>query len=260
MNATNEKNHRPDRCEAGPQEHPRGSSPPEETPRGLSGAPPEPCGGAPRVRSGRTVTSCGDGPPGSRTVSRRSRSRRLRHPVGPATARYDLPVTSARRALGRYGEDLAARHLTTVGMRILDRNWRCQVLVMQAATVSGEEVSQRAYGAVRARAWGRSRVWAGSGRRTPLWCPLPTVTAGRGRAAACAGPGAVQLSGAPRIQEPMWAPSTEPTVPSNQCADLSPLLYPFLYSLHAVSRVRYLDRTGSTPRVPSYSAPIQQAT
>ncbi|MFH8408153.1 YraN family protein [Streptomyces sp. NPDC018019] len=35
-------------------------------------------------------------------------------------------VTSARRALGRYGEDLAARHLTAIGMRILDRNWRCQ--------------------------------------------------------------------------------------------------------------------------------------
>ncbi|WP_030682366.1 YraN family protein [Streptomyces rimosus] len=41
---------------------------------------------------------------------------------GPGAPR----ATSARRALGRYGEDLAARHLTAVGMRILDRNWRCQ--------------------------------------------------------------------------------------------------------------------------------------
>jgi putative endonuclease len=30
-------------------------------------------------------------------------------------------------ALGRYGEDIAARHLTADGMVILDRNWRCDV-------------------------------------------------------------------------------------------------------------------------------------
>jgi putative endonuclease len=28
-------------------------------------------------------------------------------------------------AIGRHGEDLAAAHLTTVGLRVLDRNWRC---------------------------------------------------------------------------------------------------------------------------------------
>lgn len=33
---------------------------------------------------------------------------------------------AARRlALGRYGEDVAARHLTGLGMVVLDRNWRC---------------------------------------------------------------------------------------------------------------------------------------
>ncbi|MEU5212110.1 YraN family protein [Streptomyces sp. NPDC020742] len=31
-----------------------------------------------------------------------------------------------RRALGRYGEDLAVRRLTEAGMRILGRNWRCR--------------------------------------------------------------------------------------------------------------------------------------
>ncbi|MFE0190235.1 YraN family protein [Streptomyces sp. NPDC058989] len=31
-----------------------------------------------------------------------------------------------RRALGRYGEDLAARQLVEAGMRILHRNWRCR--------------------------------------------------------------------------------------------------------------------------------------
>jgi putative endonuclease len=30
-----------------------------------------------------------------------------------------------RRALGRYGEALAARYLTERGLQVLDRNWRC---------------------------------------------------------------------------------------------------------------------------------------
>jgi putative endonuclease len=29
-------------------------------------------------------------------------------------------------AIGRYGEDLAARHLAESGLAILDRNWRCK--------------------------------------------------------------------------------------------------------------------------------------
>lgn len=37
-----------------------------------------------------------------------------------------VPVSStAHTALGRYGEDLAARWLQDQGYRILDRNWRC---------------------------------------------------------------------------------------------------------------------------------------
>ena len=32
----------------------------------------------------------------------------------------------AKDALGRHGEDIAARHLTSVGMVVLDRNWRCE--------------------------------------------------------------------------------------------------------------------------------------
>ncbi|MEU5545897.1 YraN family protein [Streptomyces sioyaensis] len=43
--------------------------------------------------------------------------------TGPATA---ASTDTRRRALGRYGEDLAARRLTEAGMRILDRNWRCR--------------------------------------------------------------------------------------------------------------------------------------
>ncbi|MEV5484602.1 YraN family protein [Streptomyces sioyaensis] len=43
--------------------------------------------------------------------------------AGPAAA---ASTGTRRRALGRYGEDLAARRLTEAGMRILDRNWRCR--------------------------------------------------------------------------------------------------------------------------------------
>ncbi|MEU0135518.1 YraN family protein [Streptomyces sp. NPDC006296] len=33
---------------------------------------------------------------------------------------------NARGALGRYGEDLAARLLAAAGMTVLERNWRCR--------------------------------------------------------------------------------------------------------------------------------------
>lgn len=35
------------------------------------------------------------------------------------------PVAAHNRRLGRRGEELAARHLTSLGMVLLDRNWRC---------------------------------------------------------------------------------------------------------------------------------------
>ena len=35
-------------------------------------------------------------------------------------------VPVATLALGRYGEDLAARYLAERGMEVLDRNWRCE--------------------------------------------------------------------------------------------------------------------------------------
>lgn len=36
------------------------------------------------------------------------------------------PPPDPRRGLGRYGEDLAARFLEERGMRVLERNWRCE--------------------------------------------------------------------------------------------------------------------------------------
>ncbi len=40
------------------------------------------------------------------------------------TSTTDPPV-GRLQALGRYGESVAARHLTGQGMVLLDRNWRC---------------------------------------------------------------------------------------------------------------------------------------
>lgn len=34
-------------------------------------------------------------------------------------------TAAARQALGRYGEDVAARHLLEQGLVLLERNWRC---------------------------------------------------------------------------------------------------------------------------------------
>jgi putative endonuclease len=36
-----------------------------------------------------------------------------------------MPMTREARAVGEYGERLAARHLNDAGMVVLDRNWRC---------------------------------------------------------------------------------------------------------------------------------------
>jgi putative endonuclease len=45
------------------------------------------------------------------------------------STRTDRPSdrpSDRRRELGRYGESCAARHLTELGMVVLDRNWRCR--------------------------------------------------------------------------------------------------------------------------------------
>jgi putative endonuclease len=38
----------------------------------------------------------------------------------------DTAGSGARIALGRYGEDIAARHLVEAGLIVLARNWRCR--------------------------------------------------------------------------------------------------------------------------------------
>ncbi|GAA0428762.1 YraN family protein [Streptomyces luteireticuli] len=45
---------------------------------------------------------------------------------------------NARRALGRYGEDLAARRLTEAGMTVLARNWRCREGEIDLVALDGD--------------------------------------------------------------------------------------------------------------------------
>lgn len=78
------------------------------------------------VRSGDREKHPGSTAPGN-GPRRRERTGRRRQPDRTTERRpADAPATDARRALGRYGEDLAARRLIEAGMRILDRNWRCR--------------------------------------------------------------------------------------------------------------------------------------
>jgi putative endonuclease len=41
-------------------------------------------------------------------------------------------------ALGRYGEEVAARHLAAAGLVILDRNWRCAVGEIDIVAADGD--------------------------------------------------------------------------------------------------------------------------
>jgi len=60
---------------------------------------------------------------------------------------------NATRALGRYGEDLAARTLTATGLHILARNWRCgrtgeiDIVARDGDTLVFCEVKTRRHGA-----------------------------------------------------------------------------------------------------------------
>jgi putative endonuclease len=56
---------------------------------------------------------------------------------------------AAKDDLGRAGEERAARHLTALGFRVLDRNWRCpqgeiDIVAATADTLAVVEVKTRA--------------------------------------------------------------------------------------------------------------------
>lgn len=49
--------------------------------------------------------------------------------------------TAARRtALGRYGEDVAARHLVAQGLVLLERNWRCEAGELDLVLREGDDL------------------------------------------------------------------------------------------------------------------------
>jgi len=64
-------------------------------------------------------------------------------PTTPTTT-----TAQARRAIGAYGEEVAARHLLAQGMCLLERNWRCaegeiDILLRDGATLVVCEVKTR---------------------------------------------------------------------------------------------------------------------
>ena len=46
--------------------------------------------------------------------------------------------TQARTALGRYGEEVAVRHLIASGMTVLERNWRCELGEIDVVARTGD--------------------------------------------------------------------------------------------------------------------------
>ncbi|MEV5002446.1 YraN family protein [Nocardioides sp. LML1-1-1.1] len=57
-------------------------------------------------------------------------------------------TAQARQAIGAYGEERAARHLTDLGMVVLERNWRCpsgeiDIVLRDGATLVVCEVKTR---------------------------------------------------------------------------------------------------------------------
>jgi putative endonuclease len=39
----------------------------------------------------------------------------------------EVVAVAAKDTVGRYGEDVAARHLAEQGLVVLERNWRCEL-------------------------------------------------------------------------------------------------------------------------------------
>ncbi|MBS1698125.1 MAG: YraN family protein [Actinobacteria bacterium] len=95
---------------------------------------------------------------------------------------------AAKDDLGRAGEDRATAHLTRLGYRILDRNWRCDqgeldIVAQRAGTLSFVEVKTRRtldYGhpfeaideRKRQRLWRLAHAWVREHPMTSRGCAL----------------------------------------------------------------------------------------
>ena len=104
----------------------------------------------------------------------------------PVAGGHDMTTTAAsRKALGAYGETVAARrHLVERGMVLLDRNWRCREGELDLVLRDGDvlvacEVKTRRSDGVRVAARGRGRRpswrgctgWCGAGPRSTTCTP-----------------------------------------------------------------------------------------
>ena len=106
----------------------------------------------------------------------------------------------AKDGLGRYGEDVAARHLVEQGIIVLERNWRCELgeidivaregdtlVVCEVKTRRGlnygsplESITYRKLTTLRKLA-GRWPHSAGTSRGSTAWCSIPTAARWRPR-------------------------------------------------------------------------------
>ena len=50
-------------------------------------------------------------------------------------------MTARTQALGRYGEDAAARHLAGAGLTVLERNWRCRAGELDIVALDGDTIA-----------------------------------------------------------------------------------------------------------------------
>ena len=50
-------------------------------------------------------------------------------------------MTARTQALGRYGEDAAARHLAAAGLTVLERNWRCRAGELDIVALDGDTLA-----------------------------------------------------------------------------------------------------------------------
>ena len=50
-------------------------------------------------------------------------------------------MTARTQALGRYGEDAAARHLVEAGLTVLERNWRCRAGELDIVALDGDTIA-----------------------------------------------------------------------------------------------------------------------
>ncbi len=122
MNATHARH------PAGPDTQPPPTTRPIRTPRTTPATPGTlPVSAKPSTAAAQRRTA----PPKPKAAAPPTRPGTTRRRRPPATTAPPAPTTPPRtdvrrRALGRYGEDLAARYLIDAGMRILARNWRCR--------------------------------------------------------------------------------------------------------------------------------------